>query len=91
MVKLKCPKCKSAHVQLLDTDVNVKSVKTKVRVPLNPFGRIKETTKVKKKKSGGKMLLGLATGGTSFLVTGTKDNRSREYHCMDCGNVWAGK
>ena len=91
MAKLKCSSCKSPAIQILATDVNVKSVKTKVRVPLNPFSPIKKTVKVKKKKSAGKMLLGFFTGGTSLWATGIRDNKSNEYHCTNCGNVWRGK
>ena len=94
MAKLKCPKCKATSVQLLSNTANVKSVKTKTTVNLNPFKPFtvfNHTEKVKKKKSAGKMLLGAATGGTALFVTGTKDNKGNQCHCLSCGNVFKTK
>jgi len=94
MAKLKCPKCKSAHVQLLAIDTNIKRTKktTSLNInPLKPFTVFNHNEKKKKKTSKGKLAMGIATGGLSLMVGGTKQNKGNEYHCMDCGNVWAGK
>jgi len=90
---LVCPRCGSANVQLIATDANIKSVKTKTRVtadinPLHPLtvAKVKHHTKIKKRRSAAKTVTALATAGTSTLFTGgTRSNKSREYHCQDCG------
>lgn len=94
MAKLKCPSCKSSTVQLLATDQNIKSTKRTTSLnmnPLKPFTVFNHKEKKKKKTSRGKVAVGLLTGGTSLLVTGTKQNKGNEYHCLNCGNVWLGK
>lgn len=93
MAKLKCPSCKSPNVQLLNSSMNEKVKKsTSLNLnPLKPFTVFNHKEKKKKKKSVGKMALGVATGGTSILLTGTKQNKGRELHCMNCGYVWKAK
>lgn len=95
MASLRCPKCKSGNIELWATDTNIKKVKTKKSTslnlnPLKPFTIFnhKEKTTVKKKASKGKMLAAAMTGGTSLLVTGTKDNKGNQLHCNGCGNLW---
>ncbi|AYQ24200.1 MULTISPECIES: hypothetical protein [Enterococcus] len=93
MAKLKCPSCKSTNIQLLDSHTNEKSKKTTSLNlnPLKPFTVFNHKEKKKKKVSGSKVALGVATGGLSLLATGTKQNKGRELHCMNCGNVWKAK
>lgn len=94
MAKLNCPKCKGTNIQLFRSDANVKSEKTRTSVNLNPFKPFTLFNKKKKtklKKSRGKKALSRMTGGASRLVVGTKDKRSNEYFCSDCGNRWLGK
>lgn len=93
MAKLKCPSCKSPNVQLLDSNMNEKVKKsTSLNLnPLKPFTVFNHKEKKKKKTSGGKVALGMATGGASLLLTGTKQSKGRELHCMNCGNVWKAK
>lgn len=95
MSRARCPKCKSPNVHLLENDVNIKKVKKRATINLNPFSlftifRIKE--KKIKKKSKAKVAAALMTGGTSMLFTGgLKSNASREYHCNDCGKIFKRK
>lgn len=93
MAKLKCPSCKSPNVQLLDSHTNIESKKsTSLNLnPLKPFTVFNHKEKKKKKTSGGKVALGVMTGGTSLLFTGTKQNKGSELHCMNCGKVWRSK
>lgn len=95
MASLRCPKCKSANIDLWATGTNIKKVKTKSKTsfnlnPLKPLTlfNTKEKTTVKKKNSKGKLLAAAMTGGTSLLVTGTKDNKGNQLHCNDCGHLW---
>lgn len=93
MATLKCPKCKGTHIQLWDTDKNMKT-KTKTTLnlnPLHPFTVFEHKEVKKEKKSAAKIGLGIMTGGASLLVTGTKKKNHNEYYCMDCGNRWVGK
>jgi len=93
---LVCPRCGSANIQLVSSDANVKSVKTKTRVtadinPLHPLtvAKVKHRTKVTKRHSPVKTTAALVTMGASTLVTGgTRSNKSREYHCQDCGKTF---
>ena len=94
MARLRCKKCRGSNITLLSNDSNIKSRKTKTSLnlnPLKPFTVFNHKTKEKKKKSAAKLGLGLMTGGTSLLVTGTKDNRNHELFCNDCGNRWVSK
>lgn len=94
MAKLKCPSCKSANVQLIGTDVNIKKTKTSSSLnlnPLKPFTVFNHKEKKVKKKSKGKVAAAVLTGGTSLMFGGTKDNKSREYHCTNCGKIFRGK
>ncbi|MCH4169531.1 MAG: hypothetical protein LKF42_09760 [Streptococcaceae bacterium] len=98
MGKIKCPKCKSANVQLWSSDANIKKIKTKGSTslnlnPLKPFTLFnhKEKEVKKKKTSSGKIFAAAMTGGTSLLITGTKDNKGKELHCNDCGFLWKSK
>ncbi len=93
MAKLKCPKCKGSHIQLISTDNNMK-VKSKTTINLNPLHPLTfaNTTTVKKEKtSAGKVALGIMTGGLSTMFTGTKHKNHNEYFCQDCGHRWIGK
>jgi len=93
MASLKCPKCGGTRIQLLSDDVNMK-VKTKTTLnlnPLKPFTVFDHKTEKKEKTSAAKVGLALMTGGTSLLVTGTKNKKHNEYHCTDCGHRWVGK
>lgn len=93
---LVCPKCHSTNIQLVATDANIKKMKTKTRVnadlnPLHPFrlANVKQRTKVVKKHSAARTVSAMATMGASTLITGgTRSNKSREYHCQDCGKVF---
>ena len=93
MATLKCPKCKGSHIQLLDDSVNMKSkTKTSINVnPLHPLTVFNHKEVKKEKTSAAKIGLGIMTGGTSLLLTGTKKKAHHEYFCMDCGNRWVGK
>lgn len=93
MATLKCPKCKGTHIQLWNTDMNMKT-KTKTTLnlnPLKPFTIFNHEKVKKEKKSMAKIGMGIMTGGTSLLVTGTKKKAHNEYYCTDCGNRWVGK
>ena len=68
--------------------------KTKTTInlnPLQPFTLFNHKTVKKEKTSAAKVGLGIMTGGTSLLFTGTKKKKHNEYHCMDCGHRWIGK
>lgn len=88
-----CPRCHGANIQLLDNTKNLNEF-GRVGMNLNPahpltFFKVK---KVKKEKlSAAKLGLGLATGGTSLVLTGVKKKKHNEYHCRDCGKRWIGK
>jgi len=93
MARLKCPSCKGTHITLLANDVNM-DTKYRTSVNLNPFHPLTfaNTKQVKKEKvSGGKVLLGVMTGGASLLFTGVKHKKHNEYLCQDCGKRWVGK
>lgn len=89
---LVCPKCHSANVQLIATDANIKKTKTHVTADLNPLHplRIANVKQKKvKKHSAAKTTAAMMTMGVSTVVTGgTRSNKSREYHCQDCGKVF---
>ena len=88
MAKLKCPRCRSAHVTLLDNAANIKKTQTSLNLnPLKPFTVFDH--KPVKKKSGAKVAAAILTGGSSLLVTGgLNDNRKLEIFCQDCGHRW---
>ncbi|QAR35232.1 hypothetical protein [Latilactobacillus curvatus] len=96
---LYCPRCKSSNVQLIDNQANIKSTKTSTKLtanlnPLHPLtiANVKTKTKVKKKTSSAKTAAAFMTAGTSMVVTGgLKSNKSKQYHCLDCGNVFKKK
>lgn len=94
MARLKCPSCKGTHITLLANDVNTKTVsKTSLNLnPLHPL-TIVNTKQVKKEKiSTGKLLMAVATLGTSTVVTGgIRHKAHNEYLCQDCGKRWVGK
>lgn len=85
---IKCPNCNGAHIQILDN----RTMKTTLNMnPLKPFTvyNHKEVKKTKKKVSKGKIIAGIATGGTSVLVTGARKKVEVDsYFCMDCGCQW---
>lgn len=93
MSKLKCPKCKRTHIQLLSNDIDMKTTtKTSLNLnPLKPFTVFNHKTEKKEKTSATKVGLALMTGGTSLLMTGTKKKAHNEYFCTDCANRWVGK
>lgn len=87
---IKCRKCKSANVQLVGNDVNLKKTKASTSINLNPLKPLtvfNHKEKTKKKRSKAKTTAAVLTGGASLFVTGgTKDNRGREFSCLDCGS-----
>lgn len=90
---LKCPKCKGHNIDLWSNEANYK-IKRKTSVNLNPLHplTILETKEEKKEKtSAAKIGIGIMTGGTSLLVTGTKKKAHNEYYCRDCGHRWIAK
>ena len=90
---LKCPKCKGHDIDLWSNVANYK-IHQKTSVNLNPLHPLTvfNTKEVKKeKKSAAKIGLGIMTGGTSLLFTGTKNKAHNEYYCRDCGHRWTGK
>lgn len=93
--RIKCRNCKSTHVQLIADDANIKKTTTSTSLnlnPLKPFTVFNHKEKKKKKRSKGKVAAAILTGGTSLLVTGgTKDNRGREFNCLECGSVFKRK
>ena len=91
---LKCPSCKSSHIQLLDIEANIKKTKKSTSLnlnPLKPFTIFNHKEKKVKKNSSGKVAFGIATAGASVLFTGTKSNKSKEFHCLNCGKVFKRK
>jgi ribosomal protein L7/L12/predicted RNA-binding Zn-ribbon protein involved in translation (DUF1610 family) len=88
-----CPKCGSTRIQLWNNTANMKEFqRTGLNLnPLHPLTPFKTKTVRKEKTSMAKLGLGLMTGGTSLLVTGTKNKNHNEYYCTDCGNRWIGK
>ncbi len=93
MAKLKCPKCKGTRIQLLSNSANMEQFqRTGLNLnPLHPLTPFKTKTITKEKTSAAKVGLGILTGGTSLLITGTKNKKHNEYFCSDCGNRWIGK
>ncbi len=89
---LVCPKCHSANVQLVATDANIKKTKTHVDADLNPLHPLRIANikqKNVKKYSAAKTTVAMMTMGVSTVVTGgTRSNKSREYHCQDCGKTF---
>lgn len=93
---LVCPRCHSANVQLVSNAANIKATKTKTHVnanlnPLHPFriANVKKDTKTIKKHSKSKTTAAILSVGASTIVTGgTRSNKSREYHCQDCGKIF---
>lgn len=94
MGKVKCKKCRSTNVQITATDANMKSkASTSVNVnPLKPLTVFNHKEKKKRKMHKGKVAAAAMTGGMSVFATGgLKDNKSREYHCLNCGYVGKAK
>lgn len=87
MSKMKCPKCKSVRICLLDDAPG--GTKTSLNLnPLKPFTIVNTKKKSKKVVSKGKIAGALMTGGASLLVTGARKKVSEEWFCMECGNRW---
>lgn len=88
-----CPKCKGHNIDLWSDSANMKEFqRTGLNLnPLHPLTPFKTKTVKKEKTSAAKVGLGILTGGTSLLVTGTKKKAHNEYYCRDCGNRWVGK
>lgn len=93
MAKLKCPKCKGTNIQLWNNSLNMTAKgKTTLNLnPLKPFTLFNHKTEMKEKTSAAKVGLGLMTGGTSLLITGTKKKAHNEYYCANCGHRWVGR
>lgn len=89
MAKLKCPKCKSTNLEVLSNDVNYKDQTSLNLNPLKPFTVFDH--KKKEKISKAKIAMGVATGGASLLVTGTKNKKHLEMFCKNCGHRWQSK
>lgn len=92
---LTCPHCGSANVQLINSDANTKKEKKSISLnlnPLHPLTPFRVKTKKVKKRSKTKMVAAIATGGSSMLLTGgTRSNKTREYHCQECGKTFLKK
>lgn len=88
-----CPKCKGHNIDLWSDSANMEEFqRTGLNLnPLHPLTPLKTKTVKKEKKSAAKIGLGIMTGGTSLLVTGTKKTAHNEYFCRDCGYRWIGK
>lgn len=90
---LSCPICGSHNIDLWSNEANMKEFqRTGLNLnPLHPLTPFKTKTVKKEKTSAAKIGLGLMTGGTSLLLTGTKKKAHNEYYCRDCGKKWIGK
>lgn len=90
---LSCPNCKGHNIDLWSDSANMNEFqRTGLNLnPLHPLTPFKTKTVKKEKKSAAKIGLGIMTGGTSLLVTGTTKKKHNEYYCRDCGNRWIGK
>lgn len=90
---LSCPNCHGHNIDLWSNTANMNEFqRTGLNLnPLHPLTPFKTKTVKKEKKSVAKIGLGIMTGGTSLLVTGTKKKKHNEYYCRDCGNRWIGK
>lgn len=91
---ISCPRCHSTSIQLIAENTNIKKTKKTSSINLNPAHPLtvfNHNEKKVKKHSGAKIAAGIMTGGTSLLVTGTHSNKSREFHCQDCGKTWSQK
>lgn len=88
----RCPKCKSANIELVDDDVKDVKKSTSVNVnPLKPFTVFNHKEKEKKKKvrSKKKVAMAVLTGGASLLVTGgTKTTVHKKFVCKNCYHMW---
>ena len=88
----RCPKCKSANIELVDDDVKDVKKSTSVNVnPLKPFTVFNHKEKEKKKKvrSKKKVAMAVLTGGASLLVTGgTKTTVHKKFVCKNCYHTW---
>lgn len=88
----RCPKCKSANIELVDDDVKDVKKSTSVNVnPLKPFTVFNHKGKEKKKKvrSKKKVAMAVLTGGASLLVTGgTKTTVHKKFVCKNCYHTW---
>lgn len=88
----RCPKCKSANIELVDDDVKDVKKSTSVNVnPLKPFTVFNHKEKEKKKKvrSKKKVAMAMLTGGASLLVTGgTKTTVHKKFVCKNCYHTW---
>jgi len=89
---LKCPKCGSSNVLLVSNAANIKKEKKSVSLnlnPLHPLTPFNVKTKKIKKHSKVKSTAAVLTYGLSAPLTGgTRSNKSREYHCQNCGKVF---
>lgn len=88
-----CPNCRGHNIDLWSDSANMKEFqRTGLNLnPLHPLTPFKTKSVKKEKKSAAKIGLGVMTGGTSLLLTGTKKKKHNEYYCRDCGNRWVGK
>ena len=84
---MKCAKCKSSRIQVMQSGINTKQQTVLNVNPLQPFTILKH--KQKKKLSVAKTTAAVMTGGMSALVTGgIRKNTQFEVFCTDCGNRW---
>ncbi|MCI1921758.1 MAG: hypothetical protein LKJ22_07500 [Liquorilactobacillus nagelii] len=92
---LVCPHCKSANIQLLEDNANIKKIKRTSSVninPLHPLTVFNHHEKKIKKHSVLKTTAAVSTFGVSTMLTGgTRSNGSRKYQCRNCGKVWQSK
>ena len=87
MAKLRCPRCRGHNIQIMANDINMKQQTVLNVNPLQPFTLFKH--KQKKKISGAKLGVAVATLGMSSLVTGgIRKNKQYEVFCVDCGHRW---
>jgi len=87
---MKCSKCKSSRIQVLQSGINMKQQTVLNVNPLQPFTILKH--KQKKKLSGAKIGAAIMTGGMSTIVTGgIRKNVQHEVFCTECGHRWKTK
>lgn len=92
---LVCPHCKSANIQVLSNDANIKKIKRSSSINLNPMHPLtvfNHHEKEVKKHSTLKAAAAISTLGLSAVATGgTHSNKSHKYQCRNCGKTWTSK
>jgi len=85
-----CPNCGESHIQIIQTDINMKQQSVLNINPLQPFTLMKH--KKKKKLSGAKTAAAIFTLGLSAPLTGgIRKKEQLEVFCTDCGYRWVTK